>query len=149
MSTPTYAFSSARMHDGRKSGEWVHKVVNPSSVKHQEAKKVNLNQKSDNPLKVKCTSHEYEQRKMTLSQVDYLSRVRSEWDQCPGSSSPAHISSPDKQALFYPTDLQGSLLRSHSVGLSLSQIVPWSIETSEEISPKTLGDREISDTSPV
>jgi hypothetical protein len=35
------------------------------------------------------------------------------------------------------------------MGLSLSQIVRWFIEISVEISQRTLGDREISDTSPV
>jgi hypothetical protein len=30
------------------------------------------------------------------SPAGYLSQVKSQWDQCPASSSPAHISSPDK-----------------------------------------------------
>ncbi len=40
------------------------------------------------------THNSWERRRW--SQADYLSQVKSKWDQCPASSSPAHISSPDK-----------------------------------------------------
>jgi hypothetical protein len=56
-----------RMHDGWKPGRGVHNTVRPISDKHQEihsqVQEVNMNQRFNNLSKVKCTSHEYEERR--------------------------------------------------------------------------------------
>jgi hypothetical protein len=87
-SVPTNAFSSSWMHDRRKTGQWVHNTVNPLQWWTPRNQESELESEIWQPLRLKCTSHEYEERKMTLSQV------RSEWDQCPASSSPAQMSKP-------------------------------------------------------
>jgi hypothetical protein len=93
----TNAFSSTRMQDGRKTGQWVPNTVN--LLQWRPWKRIWVRDLTT----IKSQMHKSWVWRIR-SQADYLSQVRSGWDQCPASSSPAHISSPDKEALIYPTD---------------------------------------------
>jgi hypothetical protein len=88
-STTTSAFSSTRKQDGWKTRQWIPCIVN--LLQWRPWKRI-----WDRDL----TTIQSQMHKSWVwrkrSQANYWSQDKSKWDQGPASSSPPHISSPDK-----------------------------------------------------